>query len=129
MKLRLKGDSIRLRLDQDDLAQFADHGRVEAATPFGKEASLRYVLRASTEVDHLTVHGEEGEVVIHVPAALAEEWAQTDRVSLEARPSIGGERTLHVLVEKDLGCQHRSTAGEEGMFDHLRSGESGQAEA
>lgn len=122
MKLRLKGNTLRLRLDREDLAQFADAGQVEAVTMFGDDTSFRYVLYASPEADGLTAQATPGKIAVHVPADLAEEWTQTDRVGLEAQQSAGEGAVLRILVEKDLGCRHRS-ASEEGMFDHLRSEE------
>ena len=122
MKLRLKGNTLRLRLDQEDLTRFAAEGRVEATTKFGDDTVFRYVLRASSQANGLTARATPGQIAVHVPAALADEWTQTDRVGLEAQQPVGEGQALRILVEKDLGCQHRS-AHEEGMFGHLRSEE------
>ena len=128
MKLRIKENTLRLRLTQVDLAQFVASGRVEAATPFGGGASFRYALHVSPEADRLTARLEDGRIAVCVPEELAEEWAQTDRVGLEARQPLEGDQVLHVLIEKDLGCRHPQSGGEQEMFEHLRSGDSSVAE-
>ena len=128
MKLRIKENTIRLRLNQEDLAQFVASGCVEAVTSFDVGASLRYALQVSSEAERLIARMEDSRIAVYVPDKLAEEWTQTDRIGLEAKQLVEGERMLHVLVEKDLGCQHRSPTGEKSMFDHLRSEKPGSAE-
>lgn len=124
MKLRIKDNSLRLRLDQEDMAAFKVAGRVEAATLFGDGARFQYALEASADVDRLTARMEGSRIAIFVPEALAEEWVQTDRVSLEAEQATGEDAALHLLVEKDLGCRHTASgADEEKMFEHLRDEE------
>ena len=51
MKLRIRGNSIRLRLSQQDVKVFGEKGRVEDSIQFGASAGgqLTYVL-ASAEV-------------------------------------------------------------------------------
>ena len=120
MKLRLKGNTLRLRLDQDDLTRFAEEGQVEAVTRFGGDSAFRYTLQAATEIEALTAEAKPGQVVVHIPLDLAEAWTQTDRVTLEAEQSVGEGERLQILVEKDLGCQHRE-AGAADTFDHLRN--------
>lgn len=121
MKLRVKDNALRLRLDQEDLAALQDTGRVEATTPFGNGVRFRYALEVSAEVDRLTAQMEGGRIAVYVPDALAETWMQTDRVGLEAEQAIEEGAALRLLVEKDLGCRHASTGSAEGkMFEHLR---------
>ncbi len=122
MKLRIKDNSLRFRLDRSDVAALEAAGRIEATTPFGGGARFRYALEASGDVDRLTAQMESERIVVYIPEALAEAWTQTGRVGLEAEQTVGEGGNLHILVEKDLGCRHPSSDAADGkMFEHLRS--------
>lgn len=122
MKLRFKGNTVRLRLDQNDLTRFAEEGRVETATWFGGDAAFRYILQASSEAKRLSAQSKPRQIVVRVPTGLAEEWTQTNRIGLEGEQSVRKGQRLRILVEKDLGCQHRGSE-EKDTFDHLRRSE------
>lgn len=121
MKLRIKDDSLRFRLDRDDVAALRTVGVVEATTSFGDGTRFRYALEASSAVDRLTARMENGRIAVYIPEELAEAWTQTDRVGLEAERAGEEGTALHILVEKDLGCRHTDSGAAEGtMFEHLR---------
>ena len=40
VKLRIKDNSVRLRLDQDDVRRFEEDGRVEGVTPFDRDRPI-----------------------------------------------------------------------------------------
>jgi hypothetical protein len=105
MKLRIRGDSIRLRLDQSEVAQLRDGGRVEQAIHFGpgEGARLGYAVVADG-VDEPRAELHAGSIVVHLPRARVRAWADGDEVGLEAAQSTGDGRTLRVLVEKDFRC-------------------------
>ncbi|HET6569652.1 MAG TPA: hypothetical protein VFG50_16925 [Rhodothermales bacterium] len=121
MKLRIQDNTLRLRLDRVDLAAFQATGRVEATTAFGPRTVFRYALERSSEVDRLTARMDNNRIVTYIPEEMAEEWTQTDRVSLEAEQAVEEGTYLHILVEKDIGCLHTSPGTtEEKAFTHLR---------
>jgi len=106
MKLRIKGNSIRLRVSRSELAMLAETGRVEDAIQFapGDEHRLAYSLQASPEVKKFSVRHTPREITVMIPAAEAEAWWDTDRVGLEGEQRVGGDQTLAILVEKDFAC-------------------------
>ncbi len=122
MKLRLQNNSVRLRLEQHELKRFAKTGCVEATTAFGPGAALTYALETSTEVEAPHARFDGGRLTVRIPTALAEAWAQTDRVGFEAKQPAGDGEKLHLLVEKDFGCRHKSADERDTAqpFAHLR---------
>ena len=46
MKLRLKGNSIRVRLDRRDIERLIDEGHVDDAVRFGPGVAFSYAVRA-----------------------------------------------------------------------------------
>ena len=49
MKLRLRGNSLRLRLSQTDLRAFLETGAVRETTAFGGDSAVTYALEAVDE--------------------------------------------------------------------------------
>ena len=101
MKLRLHGNSIRLRLNRDEVAEFAETGRIQDAINFSGGARLAYALEVSTEAADARVWFEGDTIRITVPAGDAQAWAQSDRVGISAL-----DQQLSILVEKDFQCLH-----------------------
>lgn len=96
MKLRIRGNSLRLRLSQREVTELAQQGRVEDAISFGP-AKLTYVL-ATSDVDRASATYESNRIVVTLPKERAHHWASTDEVGIEEK----GE--LAILVEKDWSC-------------------------
>ena len=106
MKLRIRGDSLRLRLTQSEVKAVAEEGSVQETIHFGPEpqARLAYVLRSDPRVEVLDVHYEPGRIVVRAPKSVIEAWAGSDRVSLTGEQRLGGDARLDILVEKDFQC-------------------------
>ena len=47
MKLRIQGNSLRLRLTRNEVAQLHDGGRVESSIEFGPGRTLTYALESA----------------------------------------------------------------------------------
>jgi hypothetical protein len=107
VKLRVRADSIRLRLGQSEVQRLADEGRVEERTHFTPGApALVYALRtdASSDTGSISAAFDGGALVVTVPRAVALRWASTEQVGLEASQPAGNGETLRILIEKDFEC-------------------------
>jgi hypothetical protein len=103
MKLRIRGDSLRLRLTRGEVAALAARGAVEEATHFPEGAALRYRLLAERDAPAPSARFAAGVLTVALPEARARAWAASEDVSIEAAvPCEGG--TLRILVEKDFPC-------------------------
>ena len=120
MKLRIAEGSLRLRLEQPDLDELVGQGAVVKSIAVAPNSSLVYTLElelaapnAEASAIDLQMHEEGGDVEISVlvPRNLAIAWARDgEKVGLENRVWFegrdGAERSLRILIEKDLGCSH-----------------------
>lgn len=111
MKLRIRGNSIRLRLVRSEVARLAAEGRVEERVVFGAGDGdgLTYALVASPEATVVAARLSAGAITVMLPARIAESWAGTDEVTIAAeQPGVGpdGGDVLRILVEKDFTCLH-----------------------
>ena len=100
MKIRLFGDSIRVRLTQVEVEALAAGGAIESVIPFPSEALTCYVqpIDGPLEARHAA-----GRISILVPLAETIRWAASRD---EGMYGSSGE-TLRIAVEKDYNCIHK----------------------
>ena len=104
MKLRIQGNSVRLRLSQPDLARFLAARRIEERLDF-PGATFGYSLE-SGETETVQASFESGTLRVRVPAASVPGWASSDQEGITGEQSFDG-KTLVLIVEKDFQCLHK----------------------
>jgi hypothetical protein len=118
VKLRIRGDSLRLRLTQGEMRELAERGEVEDRIAFPGGAALGYRLRSDDNSNYISASYVDNLICILVPRALAERWWGTDLVTLSAsQPTAAGE--LRLVLEKDWAClAPREGEDESDNFPH-----------
>jgi len=120
MKLRIRGDSIRLRLKRAEVDQIAAGTSVAEETHF-PDAVLTFRLDVS-ENDDASASFSNGNLVVSLPKSRVLDWAATDEVSLLAEQKLSGTGTLSLLIEKDFSClepgHHRDCEDDVDTFPH-----------
>ena len=104
MKLRIQGDSLRLRLTRTEVACLHDRGRVESAIRFSPDRALSYSVASSPDAAAVSMDYEGDSICVLLPRAMAAAWAESSLVTVAGYSKSGGE----VLVEKDFQCLHRA---------------------
>jgi hypothetical protein len=123
VKLRIKGDSLRLRLSQGEMRTLAERGEVEDRVTFPGGAALRYRLRVDHNNQLVSAAYASDLIDIRVPRTLSERWCGTDLVTLDAsQPLAAG--ALRIVLEKDWAClAPREGEDESDNFPHPEAGE------
>lgn len=98
MKIRIKGNALRYRLTQSDVAMFEKAGMLSEHINFGDE-TLIYALESSDTYGELTATFAHNTITLYVPAALTRNWLASDRVGFE-----GTSGNVQLLLEKDFQC-------------------------
>lgn len=104
MKLRILGDSLRLRLSQSDVRELSDRGRVQETIHFGPGAALTYALVVGTAGPKLEAGYEGDTITVRIPEGDARRWIDTEQVALCAEQPLRDDVALRVLIEKDFQC-------------------------
>ena len=104
MKLRIRGDSLRLRLSQGEFATLADGGTVTDAIHFGPGAALRCEVATVVGAEALDAVLDGHTIRVTVPAAELRRVAASDEVGLSATRAIDSGRALSILLEKEFRC-------------------------
>jgi hypothetical protein len=122
MKLRIKGNSARLRLTKSEVELFAKKGLVEEISEFGAGEDQRFVyaLESSKTAESARAVFENNRLSILLPESQADEWTQTaDLVGIRAEQPLEGGKIFSILVEKDFAClQERPGEDDSDAFPH-----------
>ncbi len=122
MKLRIRGNSVRIRVSQTELKQLAEAGLAEDAVRFAPDVGLVYRVRVVPE-GPIAAELENGELTVTLPKAVVERWTAPDEVSIRGEQPIGGGETLKILVEKDFEClKPREGEDESDLFPNPAQG-------
>jgi uncharacterized protein DUF7009 len=110
MKLRIKGNSLRLRVSRSELARFLDGERIEETIHFTRapEASLTYALESAVQVVPVRVQYESQIVKVLLSKDQASIWGVESEVGVYSKLDIGAAGSLEIIVEKDFACLDRS---------------------
>ncbi len=103
MKIRIKGNSVRLRLTKTEVEAFARDGRYVESTQFGHK-KLVYALEAKMGIDQLDANFEQDAITIYFPMEEKDRWAGSGRVGYSNHVDGKNPSSLAILVEKDFTC-------------------------
>ncbi len=126
MKLRIRGNTLRLRLKRGEVNQLAAGIGIVEETHFPGSV-LTFRLDVSDK-DAFSANFDEGSLAVNLPKSSVLEWAGTDEVSIVAEQELPGTGNLSVLIEKDFSClepgHHRDCDDDKDTFPHpsARSG-------
>ena len=112
MKLRIKGNSLRLRLLRHEVAQLVETGRVTETIQFGLTPAeeLTYLLEAQSDAHTISAHFAGNKISVVIPVSMARDWAESEMVTLKNEQLIENgslENNLSILIEKDFVCLER----------------------
>lgn len=122
MKLRIQANSIRFRLTQSEVHRISDGGRVEQITAISPLAKFCSRVESSARVEKPTAIFEDQCLTLQLPSMEALQWAESERIGIEAEQSVGDGTSLRILVEKDFECLHPSGEETRGAFPNPKRG-------
>ena len=123
MKLRIKGNSLRLRVSPSEMEQLLQSGRVEETIYFGadQDARLTYALEHGAQAGAMTLLYRPQEVTVLISSREARDWAAGNGVGLYgATGSVHGP--LELAVEKDFACLDKTGAENADTFPNPKQG-------
>ena len=116
MKIRIKGNTVRLRLTKTEVENFGKDGVVEENTQFEPDSALTYSLKKA-DCSELEASFSGGNIEVRVPQNMATEWVNTEKVGMGSHNE--SDKTLQILIEKDFAClAERVGEDESDMFPH-----------
>ena len=123
MKLRVRDNSIRLRLTQAEVELVRADGLVRGRVPLAGSNNFDYVLESSPATVKSEAHISNNVLTVRVPEEEILSWSDSDEVSISATQLVDGGDELTILVEKDFAClAPREGEDETDMYPHPMAG-------
>ena len=113
MKLRLQGNSVRLRLTRSEVERLRVTGLVEESVDFGAGERFAYRLQTRLELGPVEAAYRQGGMTVSVSRESAQAWAGSDEVGLYAQSGA-----LTISIEKDFRCLTRPREDERDAYPH-----------
>ena len=120
MKLRIRENTIRLRLKRAEVDQLASGRSIVEQTRF-PDSVLTYRLDVSDD-ENFSASFRDGNLAISLPESEVTQWARNEQVSIVAEQDLGDTEALSLLIEKDFKClapgHHRPCEDDTDTFPH-----------
>jgi hypothetical protein len=121
MKIRIKGNSIRLRLTKTDVHNLKKNSFVEEITTIGTQQVFKYALIVDNEKQKLSASFNDNKITVYLPKIEAYIITDTDKITVEGSQKNGEESDLFILVEKDLECLDSTTEDQSDMYKNTKT--------
>ena len=109
MKLRLKSNSIRIRLTKTEVSTLANTGYIEEKTSFINNAFI-YALQTI----------DANEITIFIPSTFIKDWPENEIIGLNGTMTTNNE-PLYLLIEKDFVCLDETTEDQSDNYANPNS--------
>jgi hypothetical protein len=122
MKLRIKGNSLRLRVSPSEVEHLLSAGRIEEIIHFSQEpnAKLTYALEQTPSKLEISVCYRPQEITVVLSTESARKWAEGEQVGIYGSFEVGSDQ-LTLAVEKDFACLDGNDASNEDTFVNPKS--------
>lgn len=120
MKLRIKGNSIRIRLTKSEVSLLANTGYLEEQTDFGNN-TFTYALRAVDAAETLSASMEANTITMFVPTSFTRDWPENSVVGINASMPVTDNSSLYLLLEKDFVCLDETTEDQSDNYENPNS--------
>ena len=117
MKIRIKGNSLRIRLTKTEVSRIATQGYLEEETVFGNN-KLIYALQKVETGNELSAAFEGNKITMFVPEVLTKDWPLNNVVGFDAKMPVAENSSLYLLLEKDFVCLDHTNEDQSDNYDN-----------
>jgi hypothetical protein len=117
MKLRIKGNSLRLRLSKTDVEKLVVAKYLEERTSFGSN-TFGYALQIKDAGDEVSADFDGSKITVFIPEIFIKGWAVNDVVGFNVTKQVSKAESLYILVEKDFKCLDEVTEDQQDNYEN-----------
>jgi hypothetical protein len=122
MKLRIRDNSLRLRLTRSEVSLLGSGKPIQKSISFSPSSSLQYVAETDSQISTIVATFEAGKIIrVRIPLSIARDWGNTETVELRSEQSVGTGSPLLILIEKDFECLHSRNEADSDAFPNPRN--------
>lgn len=119
MKLRIRDNTVRLRLERGEVDNLRDNGLVTACTAFPGGREFRYAVESTPASVNPGAFFSENTLTVRLPETMVLGWANSEQVSIAGEQRLDDGSPLAILVEKDFAClAPREGEDDADMYPH-----------
>ena len=125
MKLRIRRDSLRLRLTQGEVGRLVAESRAGETVHFSGAGAdqLSYAVEACKHPSDISARLSDGQINVTFPVNRVTEWARTGLVRITGAQVLGDGKILQIMIEQDFRClQPRTDEDESDNFPNPEQG-------
>lgn len=119
MKLRIKGDSIRIRLAKTEVEKLCKEGLLQEHTNFANGVFIYSLQKAGGEM--IEASFSNNQLAVTIPAGLIEGWETNNLIGFNNRMANGIVPPLYILIEKDFKCIDNSTEDQADNYENPKN--------
>lgn len=119
MKLRIKGNSIRLRLSKSEVETLATTGTIKEQTDIGNISFIYQLKKEDTNI--LKADLQNNTLTVYIPHDFTNEWVHNNIVGIDNKSVDGNIPRLYILVEKDFKCIDNTEEDQSDNFDNPKA--------
>lgn len=121
MKIRIKDNSIRLRLTKTDVQQLKNTHEVACKTIISPNQIFHYILRIDTSTNDLKASFDTSTITVALSIEQARILTDTDEITIIGSQPNGEADELFLLIEKDLQCLDPTDEDQSDMYQNTKT--------
>jgi hypothetical protein len=118
MKIRISGNSIRIRLSKPEVEKLRTKGSLEDKTSFGTTTYFSYAVERKDGIKTLSANYHQNKITLMVPETLVKDWPENTVVGFDSHQTINETETLYLLLEKDFKCLDPTLEDQSNNFEN-----------
>lgn len=103
MKLRIRGNTVRIRVSQSEMNEISNAGLVQDCADFGPGSRLSYRVEVVPEGPVSASYAAD-RINVRLPQDAVDRWQSPEEVAIEGEQPLDDGKRLKILVEKDFAC-------------------------
>ena len=116
MKLRIKGNSLRIRLSVSEVETLSGGSELRESVNFGT-SQLSYTVKPVASED-MNATFDSNVITLHIPVHYLAGWPSNSVVGFEETVNVGSDQLLHLLLEKDFKCLDVTEEDQTDFFEN-----------
>lgn len=120
MKIRLRRNSIRLRLTKTEVESLSIKGSFSEKTTFPNN-TLTYTIYAKEDLEFMHASFKENTISISIPKKDCLDWPTNTKIGFQNTIKIGKDSDLSILVEKDFVCMDETVEDQSNNYPNPKT--------
>jgi len=120
MKIRIRGNSVRLRLTKTEVEGLAKTGSFSEKIVFPNN-TLVYTITAKEAINTMEASYRENTITIYIPKKDCLEWPTNSIIGHKHTLKIDALNSLSILVEKDFVCMDETVEDQSDNYPNPKT--------